>query len=166
MIRALLNYSSLILVATFCVHTNALATSTTGFASATIAQSIQLSEVQSMQFGAVSLNGNQGDIVTLSASGNTSSSSASVLSEGVAQNAVFTATGNPNTAVSLSFQNSFLTGAGSSMNINNFTHNAGASPQMNALGALIFHVGADLEINDNQAAGQYSGTYQVTVNYQ
>ncbi len=159
-------YSAIILVFIFTYHPHAYATSTSGYASATIMQSIELSELQDLQFGAVALQNGQSDVVTLSASGDANASTASLLSGSTSQSAIFTASGAPNAVDSLTFQNGFLTGAGSSMNVNNFTHSAGTSPQMDGSGALIFNVGADLEINEDQAAGNYSGTYQVTVNYQ
>lgn len=142
------------------------ATNTVGTASAQIVQSIEVSEVQDLQFGALSLQGTHGDVITLNTSGVISTSTANIVQGTLSQNAIFNAMGEPNALISLSFQNGFLTGAGSPMSIENFTHDAGASPQLNALGLLIFNVGADLEINDHQSVGNYSGTYQVTVNYQ
>lgn len=143
------------------------ANTTIGSASVAIMQNIALQEEQTLDFGHIALNNSaQGGAVTLTPDGQFSSSVASLLSGGLAQNAIFNATGTPNASVSLSFQSGYLTGAGSNMNIQNFTHDAGDTPTLNTSGVLTFHVGADLELNDHQASGNYQGTYQVIVNYQ
>jgi len=57
-----------------------------------------------------------------------------------------------------------LTGTGLDMTINAITNNAtGTVP---AGGTETFQVGGTLNINANQAADNYTGTYSVTVNYQ
>lgn len=56
-------------------------------------------------------------------------------------------------------------GAGDTMLITGFTHNAGAAPQLNASGTGIFGVGARLNVNANQQPGIYTGSFNVTVNY-
>lgn len=58
-----------------------------------------------------------------------------------------------------------LTGGGPAMAVDSFTDSAGGSSSLTG-GADSFTVGATLTINAGQAAGAYSGTYDVTVNYQ
>jgi len=145
---------------------HAHATTTIGSASVSIIQSAEITESQGMSFGQIALNNNQGDVITLAPDGSTSSITANVISGSLVQNAIFSASGAPNAPISLTFQNGFITGAGSSMNIQNFTHNAGETPTLSPAGSLTFKVGAELQINENQATGNYNGTYQITVNYQ
>ena len=59
-----------------------------------------------------------------------------------------------------------MTGPGTAMALGNFTHDAGGSPAFDGSGDLSFNVGADLTVNASQAAGEYSGSYSVTVDYQ
>jgi hypothetical protein len=56
------------------------------------------------------------------------------------------------------------TGGTEKMNVNSFTHNA--SLQLSGTGTATFKVGATLEVNANQVAGEYSGSFSVTVAYQ
>lgn len=157
-----------ILTATLCGLTVpcAQANTATGQAHAEIVRSIELSETQAMNFGKIALNGGAADIVKLNTNGSISSSSANLISGSTVQNAIFSTNGSPNSVVSVSFEDGFLTGAGSAISLKNFTHNAGATPTLSGAGILTFAVGADLHINENQDTGAYSGTYQVTVNYQ
>ena len=58
-----------------------------------------------------------------------------------------------------------LAGPGAAMSVDSFTDSAGGASAL-AAGVDTFDVGATLTINANQTAGGYSGTYDVTVNYQ
>ena len=76
----------------------------------------------------------------------------------------FTASGVNNALVTITFSgSSVLTGPGSPMTIDGFTHNAGASPTLDASGKLVFRVGARLTVNPGQQGGTYTGTFTVTV---
>jgi hypothetical protein len=58
-----------------------------------------------------------------------------------------------------------LTGFGTAMNVDDFTDSVAGSASLVG-GTSTFDVGATLKLNPNQAAGLYTGTYDVTVNYQ
>lgn len=58
-----------------------------------------------------------------------------------------------------------LNGGGTAMSVDGFTDSAGGAANL-AAGVGSFTVGATLTINANQAAGAYTGNYDVTVNYQ
>jgi hypothetical protein len=76
----------------------------------------------------------------------------------------FTASGNKNAFVTITFSSSStLTGPGTAMTINTFSHDAGASPRLNSSGTLVFKVGARLVVNAAQKGGTYTGTFTVTV---
>jgi hypothetical protein len=57
-----------------------------------------------------------------------------------------------------------LTGAGVLMNLTDFVHDAGIAPALVG-GTNTFQVGATLNVGINQAAGVYTATFPVTVNY-
>lgn len=57
-------------------------------------------------------------------------------------------------------------GAGVAMTVTDFNHDAGVSPALGAGGTDTFNVGATLTVNGDQLAGTYTGTFDVTVDYQ
>ncbi|MGH1403682.1 MAG: DUF4402 domain-containing protein [Alphaproteobacteria bacterium] len=137
-----------------------------GSASTEIRQAIHITENQAMDFGVLVMSNGNGDTLSLSPDGSITNTNGNVSPIGNTQYAVFSASGTPNTPLSISFQNGSLTGNSNTITLHNFNHNAGTSPTFNNSGTLTFHVGADLEVNANQETGSYSGNYQVTINYQ
>ncbi len=141
----------------------ALATDQTGNASATIQQAISITEDTAMDFGIIAVDGS-GGTVTISSAGAVSGPAGYTFSGSPAAG-TFTASGDASTAVTISFTAGSLTGPGTAMTLNNFTHDAGVTPTTDGVGDLTFNVGGDLVVNAAQASGAYSGTYTVTVNY-
>ena len=141
----------------------AFATDQTGNASAQIQTAITITEDTQMDFGIIAVD-TSGGTVTISSAGAVSGPGTYSFSGSPAAG-TFTASGDASTAVTISFTNGSLTGPGTAMTLNNFTHDAGGSPTTNGTGDLTFNVGADLVVGANQTAGAYSGTYTVTVNY-
>lgn len=142
----------------------AFAESATGSASVEIRQPLVVSQTTPMNFGSVSAE--SADILTLTPAGAISSQNGARVGAGSIVPGQFLAVGSNNSAVTISFTNATLAGAGAPMTMNNLTHDAGSTPSFSADGKLAFAVGADLIINDAQAPGVYSGTYEVSVNYQ
>lgn len=62
--------------------------------------------------------------------------------------------------------NAELTSGANTMTVSNFVSDPDASGTLNAGGTSDLSVGATLTVADSQAAGTYSGTFNVTVNYQ
>lgn len=58
-----------------------------------------------------------------------------------------------------------LTGNGDPMTLTNFTSDLGFSNVVLDGGEVTLHLGATLNVNENQKAGDYSGTFNVTVTY-
>lgn len=141
----------------------AFATDQTGNASAQIQQAISITEDTQMDFGTIAVDGS-GGTVTITAAGSVSGPAGYTFS-GSPAGGTFTASGDASTAVTISFTDGSLTGPGTAMTLNNFTHDAGGTPTTDGTGDLTFNVGADLVVNASQASGAYSGTYVVTVNY-
>lgn len=135
-----------------------------GSASVTIQNNIQITEKTGLNYGAIATNG-QADTVTLSPEGALSSVNGSQPNGGAVTSGTFNVIGTPDTALYINFVDGTLTGNGDDITIANFKHNAGTLPRFDFEGTLEFGVGADISINENQASGNYSGTYQVNLNY-
>ncbi|WP_157230838.1 DUF4402 domain-containing protein [Kiloniella laminariae] len=143
--------------------TGTMAADGTGNASAQIQQAISITEDTAMDFGNTAVDAS-GGTVTISTAGAVSGPAGYTFSGSPAAGA-FTASGDASTAVTISFTNGSLTGPGTAMTLNNFTHDAGGTPTTDGSGDLAFNVGGDLVVNAAQASGAYAGTYTVTVNY-
>ena len=135
----------------------------TGNATAKISSAITVTEDTAMAFGTI-LKDATGATLVLNTVGGVSGAPGGYTLSGSAASAAFTASGDPGAPVSLSFASGSLTGPGTAMALDGFTHNAGAA--FDGAGALSFNVGASLTVGANQISGDYAGTYTVTVNYQ
>lgn len=144
----------------------------TATAKATIIIPITIESTQDLSFGNIIASA-AGGTVTVAATSSTSASSISGVSfptdEGAITAAIFTVSGYANSAytISLPADNAVsLTGpAGSTaMKITDFIHDAGLSPVLSS-GSDEFYVGGTLNVNADQAAGDYSGEFEVTVHY-
>lgn len=158
----LLLASFVMIAATSSAHARTI----NGFAVAEIKELIQISETQQLNFGTLYLQNGAAGIASLGVAGTLNLTNAASQDGGAVRTGSFAASGTPNTAVSISFQDGVLSGNGNVMNITNLTHDAGTTPALNASGLITFNVGADLQINENQPTGLYTGTYQVTIDYQ
>lgn len=56
-------------------------------------------------------------------------------------------------------------GAGVAMDVDGFNHDAGGTPALGAGGTDSFNVGATLTVGADQLAGTYTGSFDVTVDY-
>jgi Mat/Ecp fimbriae major subunit len=142
----------------------ALATSQTGHANASIVQAIVVTENTQMNFGYIIPSASAGTAV-LATSSTVTPTNVTYLNGAVA--GAWTATGTPTqpAVITLDVSDTLTSGA-NTMTIDTFTNDAGGSPTFAAgTGNLSFNVGATLHVGANQAAGNYAGTYTVTVNY-
>ena len=143
-----------------------LGSDTSGSASVSLSRLVTLNEDAPLSFGIIATNSKQ-CTVTLSPAGDVSCPSQPFLFSGSFAPATFTVGGNSVTPVTISFSSgSSLTGPGSAMTLDSFQHDAGATPVLDAVGELVFNVGANLRIKNNQASGLYTGSFTVSVNYQ
>ena len=121
-----------------------------------------------MDFGDVAADPLVGTTVVLTTGGTASSTDGASVS-GTSSAGAFNVTGAASAAYDISLPDDVtvvLTGAGTDMPVTGFTSSLGASGTLDSLGQQSFTVGATLNINANQAADNYTGTYDVTVNYQ
>ncbi len=130
----------------------------------TVAAPISISSSGDMDFGTMVPTGTAGT-VTVTPAGARSAVNVDLLG-GVPSAASFDVTGDGNENYSITLPSSAtLTSGGNTMTVDTFTHDAGASPKLPVGGSETFNVGATLSVGAAQAAGTYSGTFSVTVNY-
>ncbi len=124
---------------------------------------ISISSGGDMDFGTMVTTGTAGT-VTVTPAGARSSVDVDLLG-GIPAAASFDATGASDATYSIILPSSAtLSSGGNTMTVDTFTDDAGASPTLVG-GSDTFNVGATLHVDANQAAGLYSGTFTVTVNY-
>ena len=146
-----------------------------GTATVQVLTPLIIAETTPMNFGQVAGSGVAGSIV-LSGGTTTPDGNTSVFAGNGEQDAVFTITGQPGAAISVTdFTGATATlddgaGPGAAMTVDTFTYTAPTA--LDGAGSASFSVGATLNVNANQAAGTYDtspgnggSTYTVTVNY-
>ncbi len=139
----------------------ALATVTTGHASAAIVQAINLTETTQMNFGFIIPGASPGTLV-LPTSGPPTPNGVTYLNGAVAGAWQVQGTANQPMSVTLDTSGT-LTSGGNTMTIDTFNHDITTLNFQS--GTVNFHVGATLHVGGNQAPGTYIGTYTVQVDY-
>lgn len=126
-----------------------------------------ITPVQGLAFG--KFVAGTGGTVTVSVSGGRSASAGVVLvPSGTGATAQFSVTGDPSRTYALSLPANgavLMTSGASSMAVNNFTGSPALSGQLSGGGTQTVSVGATLSVGSDQPHGSYSGTFDVTVNY-
>ena len=130
---------------------------------ATAGTMISISNTASLEFGIAAPTGAAGTI-TVTPAGARTGANVTLLASAPA-GASFTVTGEGNTAYVINLPASaILTGPGADMTIDTFTDD-NPGPALPGAGSETFNVGATLNVAASQAAGSYTGTFGVTVNY-
>lgn len=148
--------------------TGAFAASATGNASVTVLEPLAITAgAGAMDFGDVAGDADNATTVSLATTG-VATAGAGATAAGTPSAGDFDVTGEGSLFYNITLPaNTLLTGGGGAdMTVDNFSSDAGANPQLSAAGTDSFSVGAILNINANQGAGGYTGTYSVTVEYQ
>jgi len=146
---------------------SALAATDTGTANARIITPITVTEATQMNFGDIQPDA-AASTVALSTAGVATPTGATVVTGSPSQG-VFTVGGTTGAAYSITLPaTATLTGTGPAMTVNGFNHDAGATPTIGAGNTSTLNIGATLSVagSGTQTAGDYSGTYDVTVDYQ
>ncbi len=135
-------------------------------ASATIIETITLVNPTALRFGVLQPSGDSPENVEITPAGviNTNLTHFGSLHS----QAIFNVTGAPNATYAISFANPtiVLEGSGVDMEVSSFvTDQVGNIGTMGSNGQHTFNVGATLLVGQGQAAGLYSGEYEVTVTY-
>lgn len=136
-------------------------------ASVSWAAAIAISNTQALAFG--KFVAGAGGSVTVSPGGVRSASGGVVLvPSGAGTAAQFAVSGDANVtyAISLPADGTVSLASGTnSMAVNTFTSSPSPTGTLSAGGAHTLSVGATLSVGSSQAIGSYSGTFDVTVNY-
>ncbi len=143
---------------------NVLAASATANATATVMQSIAIAKNSDLVFGAFSPS--TGGTVVMSTAGARSGTGAVVLSSSAAGNAAqFTVTGTSAATYAITLPASFnITSGANTMGVGSFTSNPSGTGVLTG-GTQALYVGATLTVGSAQAAGNYTGTFNVSVEY-
>jgi len=146
---------------------NTYAASDTGTATATVMTPISISADTALDFGAFSPS--TGGTVTIATDGARSSTGAVVLSStDTGNNGVFTVTGQASAtyAITLPSDGTVTIDSGAnSMDVDTFTSNPSGTGTLSGGGSQTLNVGATVTVGSSQAAGSYSGTFDVSVEY-
>ena len=149
--------------------TPAYAASASGDARATVIVPITITKNVELYFGRFTDNGS-GGTVTIATDGTRSKTGTVILStvSGTPTAGTFDVTGDPNATYTITLpadSTVSLTGVGTAMPVNTFVSNPATTGTLSAGGTQTINVGATLTVNGSQAAGSYTGTYPVTVEY-
>lgn len=167
--KHLMNTTSIIAMAAVAgfvgfASTDAKAASDTGTASATLVTALTVTSGGTpLEFGTI---GNAANTVTVSPAGVRSATDATQLAGGTPTAADFTVAGTASATYTISIPATTISNGVTTLTVNNFTTDAGATPTLDGTGADAFNVGGDLIVTagaDTSAA--YTGTFTVTVNY-
>ena len=144
------------------------ATSATATATAEVLSTLSVTADTSLDFGQIAAN--TGGTVTVNADSSVSKSGA-LISTGTRAPATFTVVGSKGASVVLTLPSTTATltrsGGTETMDLSGFNSNPNGAFQLDATtGSASFSVGGTLTVASAQAAGVYSGTFQVSVEYQ
>ena len=137
-------------------------------AGANILKPIAITNTQDLDFGDI-ISQTAEFTVTVTTAGARSASNATAILTAVGEQATFSVTGQENQTfkVTLPPSVSIITDGGvNSMSIAGFNHDLGTTPKLDGTGKATLNVGAVLTVGAAQAAGAYTGTFDVTVAYE
>ena len=160
--------TGVILMTIASLNVNAQATSATDDATATarIITPITLTNTQGLAFGNIASSSSIGTVTITPAGVRSHTGGVTPSAIGTYNNAIYTATGEPNATYSITLPASVTISSGSNnMTVNNFTSDPTPTGLLSGAGSQTINVGATLNIGASQATGNYSGTYDVTIAY-
>ncbi len=148
-----------------------------GKAEAILLRPLSFFKVNDLDFGDIIASGTAGT-VRLYPDGTRTASGGATLGGNAGAPSRFAGLGSPNqnVAISVTANTIFINGPGQPMRVRNF--DIGSTPTVilsttplrfriaTSLGNFNFPVGATLDVNANQAPGDYSGTFTIILNYQ
>jgi hypothetical protein len=139
----------------------------TGTANARIITAISITPGTALNFGDVVPSGAVGTVTVTPAGVRSSAGGASLGSGAAVAAGAFTVNGQASAtyAITLPAGPATVTSGANSMTVDTFTSSLGATGTLSAGGSQGLSIGATLNVGVNQAAGSYTGTYQVTVAY-
>ena len=138
----------------------------TGTAQANVLTPLSIVAGANMNFGDIAGDADAATTVALDANTGNTTSPDGAATGGTTAAGAFTVTGAGTLAYTIDpIADTTLTGPGAAMTLTSIIDSLGGTGALTG-GTQNFTVGATLGLNANQAAGAYTGTYSVTVNYQ
>ncbi len=137
-------------------------------AGANILKPIAITKTQNLDFGDI-ISQTTGFTVIVTTAGTRSASNATAILTAVGKQATFSVTGQESQSFKVTLPADGVVSIESgenSMNITDFDHNLGENPALDGTGKATLNVGAVLNVGATQAAGVYTGTFDVTVAYE
>jgi hypothetical protein len=124
---------------------------------------------QNLDFGTISRSSVSGSVTVTPSGQRSSTGGVSILSSSLFYSAPFSVSGENNASFNLTLPDNddvkmTRTGGTEEMEVTNFTHNSGLV--LSSSGTATFSVGATLSLDADQVAGDYTGSFSVTVAYQ
>lgn len=124
-----------------------------------------------LNFGTISRSSTSGTVTVPVTGDRTSTGGVGVLVSSSFSRAAFTVTGENNSSFNISLPANgsiSLTRVGNSdhMPVNDFQSSVGTTSVLSGTGTASFEVGATLTVSGDQAAGDYTGSFPITVAYQ
>lgn len=158
-------FASVLLVAAF--STASYAQTTSAEASARIVTPLEINKVQDLLFGNIAAGPTAGTVVIATDDSRTNTGGVTLISAGNTSHAAeFGITGYPDATFTIDVPTSIKLASGDQeMDVDNFVSSLGASSSLNGQGEANLKVGATLNIEANQEAGLYQGSFDVTVAY-
>ncbi len=137
----------------------------TGNISAKIVAPVEITQQDALDFGTILASDSGTKKVTIAPSGVRSGDAKMLVGINEGKAGLFTVTGSTNQRMTIQLPASAsLTGPGDPMTVDNFVSEPASELVLNGTSGQI-KVGADLNVAEGQEAGDYSTTYQITVNY-
>ena len=157
-------FAALFLITFAVVNVNAQnVTTAEAEASATIIAPLTLTKVTDLSFGNVASGSDAGTVVLSTAGARTESGVVLPSVEGTVTAAQFTVGGLTAATYEITLPTSITISSGTNnMTVDTFVHDA---DEILDGGTETFNVGATLKVGADQAAGNYSGDFDVTVDY-
>lgn len=149
-------------VAGMAASASSFAATASGTASASVLQPIAITAGQSLEFGAFA--GNSAGTVVIDTAGARSATGGVLLANnnGTYRQGQFSVTGTGNSTFAITYPSAFnITSGANSMSVTV----AGPATGTLSSGSATINVGGTVTVGANQAAGSYTGTYTMTVEY-
>lgn len=146
----------------------AAAQTVAGQSRTTVLDQITMTNTGELNFGRATVGATAGRIV-INPNTNARTTTGSVVTVGVGHSrASFVVSGTPNRIVRFTVVSGSIVlsnGTGGTMTVNAFRLNGPRNRNLGAAGSVTLQVGARLNVNANQAPGNYTGSFQVRVDY-
>ena len=143
--------------------------SATATASANIIQPLEIVKTADLAFGNIASGTSEGTVVIATDGARTSTGGVTLIEAGNVSNAAsFDVNGLADASFTIEVPASIVIeteGGAEQMTVDNFVSSLGADSVLNANGEATLQVGATLNVSAQQAAGLYSGSFDVIVAY-